>query len=546
MSDKVSLLKNVVDLRVSPEFDSYSKVVIHVGQDDEGEEVYYIAGNDSARTLEIENPWGTQAMANNILADLQSRNFQYQPYKAQRAYLDPSAEIGDAVSVNDIYSGIYRQETNFGALMASDIAAPEEEEVEHEFPYETQSERTFKRVTAETKAQIKIAGDAITAEVTRATAAEGTLSSRITQTATAITSEVTRATTAEGTLRSTITQTANSLTAEITNRTNADNTLSSRISANATEISAKVSQVGGTNSSFGWSLVSSGFVLYSGNKEVFKVNSSGATVSGAITATSGYIGNGTTGFTIGTRHIYNGVTSMTDTAHTGIYLGTDGIVLGKGVFKVTNTGALTASSVNLTGAINATSGTIGSGSSVFTISGRAIRNGMTSLSDTSNNGVYIGTDGISLGGGKFKVDAYGNLTANTGTFTGAVYAKNIQYGGSYGTFNGAGISGGSVGTSQLGNSSVTKAKLAKGIKEWLSEEGIDIEKVKTKANNSWSWVDSVENGSGKIKAGTISSGYYYGTNVDVSSVSCSSFKLNGHTCARYYESAVGYYVMRVS
>ena len=75
------------------------------------------------------------------------------------------------------------------------------------------------------------------------------------------------------------------------------------------------------------------------------------------------IGNGVKPFTIGATtgtnghaYIYNGVTSTGDTAHDGIYIGTDGITLGKGVFKVTTAGALTATSADITGKITATSG----------------------------------------------------------------------------------------------------------------------------------------------------------------------------------------------
>ena len=89
----------------------------------------------------------------------------------------------------------------------------------------------------------KVQADAITAEVTRATAAEGQANSRITQTADAITAEVTRATGAETTLSSRITVNATSITTEVTDRTNADNVLSSRITQTATEITLKADKV---------------------------------------------------------------------------------------------------------------------------------------------------------------------------------------------------------------------------------------------------------------------------------------------------------------
>lgn len=87
------------------------------------------------------------------------------------------------------------------------------------------------------------------------------------------------------------------------------------------------------------------------NSTYFKVDKYGnvkatsGEFSGKITASSGTIG----GFTIGSTSIYNGMTSFTDTNHNGVYLGTNGIALGKGAFKVTSAGALTATNVTVLG-----------------------------------------------------------------------------------------------------------------------------------------------------------------------------------------------------
>ena len=104
---------------------------------------------------------------------------------------------------------------------------------------------------------------------------------------------------------------------------------------------------------------------------------------------------------------------------------------------------ITASGLKVRGEVHATTGYIGSDSQGFEIGASYIRNGMTSYSDTEHNGVYIGTDGISLGGGNFKVDSQGNITASSGTFTGNVYAENIQHGAVGGYLNGSAISSGS-------------------------------------------------------------------------------------------------------
>lgn len=160
MSDIVNLQRRVSEVNVSPQFQNYSKVIIHVS-----DETSYEVGNDTGRTLEITNPFGTQAMAENILASLSG--YQYQPYTADGALLDPAAEVGDAVNVRGAYGGIYTREKTFGRLMKSDVSAPQDEEINHEYAYESPERREFKRSIDEVKASLIIANDRIDASVTR-------------------------------------------------------------------------------------------------------------------------------------------------------------------------------------------------------------------------------------------------------------------------------------------------------------------------------------------------------------------------------------------
>lgn len=160
MSDIVSLARRVSQVDVSPQFDNYSKVVIHVSDD-----TTYVAGNDTGRTLEIDNPFGTQAMANNMLQSL--TGYQYQPYEAQGALLDPAAEIGDAVNMRGAYGGIYTRERTFGRLMKADVSAPHDEEINHEYQFETPEERKFTRQINDVKASLIIANDNIEAKVSQ-------------------------------------------------------------------------------------------------------------------------------------------------------------------------------------------------------------------------------------------------------------------------------------------------------------------------------------------------------------------------------------------
>ena len=94
----------------------------------------------------------------------------------------------------------------------------------------------------------------------------------------------------------------------------------------------------GTN---GWINLRSGTFNYGNGKLVW--DGSTLSVSGKITATTGTIG----GFTIGSSYLANGTTSL-GTGSSSVFVGTNGISCGT-QFKVTNAGAVTASSINMTG-----------------------------------------------------------------------------------------------------------------------------------------------------------------------------------------------------
>lgn len=132
---------------------------------------------------------------------------------------------------------------------------------------------------------------------------------------------------------------------EVDNHEARISTNESDISQQSTKITAKVDKrYQNQGNTFGWTLDTSGFDVWNSGGSVFKVNSSGAEIKGKITANSGYIGNGQSGFTIGNTSIYNGMTSLSDTTNNGIYVGTDGIALGKGAFKVDSNGKATLTS----------------------------------------------------------------------------------------------------------------------------------------------------------------------------------------------------------
>lgn len=146
-----------------------------------------------------------------------------------------------------------------------------------------------------------------------------------------------------------------------------------------------------------------------------KLTATEVDISGAINATSGTIGSGTNKITIGTNSvnasIYYGMTSVSDTQHDGFYIGTDGIALGKGAFKVTNTGSFTA-----------TTGKIGP----WDVNSTSIyRNSST---HGAANGLYFGTSGLSITD-KFQVNSVGKLTATGADISGTIKAYDGEIGG---------------------------------------------------------------------------------------------------------------------
>ena len=148
------------NLLIANQFGAYSKVILNVT-----EELYYEAGNETGRTLELTCPFGTQEMANNILAMLEG--FQYQPYTAERAILDPAAELGDGLTVNGVYGGIFRLSIKSGAVYNADVSAPADEEIEHEYAFIPNSERKIERKIANISSELSVQAGEIAAKVDR-------------------------------------------------------------------------------------------------------------------------------------------------------------------------------------------------------------------------------------------------------------------------------------------------------------------------------------------------------------------------------------------
>lgn len=289
MSDAVNILRSMESFDKAEQFDGFSKVVIIVS-----DEIEYSSGDDTGRTLTLNCPWGTQEIADNILQSI--KGFQYQPMTANGALVDPSAEIGDGISANGVYSGIYSLGIKFNSNFPSDISAPADEEIDEEFPYKSSMERTVERQNKEIRASLSIQAGRITQEVIE--------------------------------------------------RQNQVGELRATLNVQAQQIEAKVSNEGGNSSSFGWKLTAAGWYVYGNGTEKFRVDKNGAYVNGEIRATSGKIG----GFDIQPNYMSYNNQTWGGTNTTGAYIGQSGIQLGKN-FKVDMQGNLTASGGTFGGTI---------------------------------------------------------------------------------------------------------------------------------------------------------------------------------------------------
>ena len=355
----------------SPQFDGYSKVIITVS-----DEIEYVAGNDMGRTMRLTCPWGTPEMAQNILDSI--RGFRYQPYTAEGAILDPAVELGDGIAANNVYGGVYTQKIKFGYRLTATVAAPEDEEIDHEYPYKSKPNKVITREAKQIRAEMRVQADRITMEVNE--------------------------------------------------RKSAVEKLTGQLQIQAGLIEARVTKTGGDASSFGWVLDEASWAIKANNQNVLLATKSGLEIYGKITATSGKIG----GFDIQSNYLSYNNQSWGGTNTTGAYIGQSGIQLGKN-FKVDMQGNLSASSGTFSG--NVYAGNIKHGGDYGTFSGGGISSGSISgnrlIANTISTAYTSNGINISLGyADRFNSARNGDAVSNWYTsylYTAYLYINGTRY-----------------------------------------------------------------------------------------------------------------------
>ena len=158
MSDKVYLGQNVSDLDYDEKLSRISRVNLSVDSDH-----IYTSGDDTGRTLEASCPWGSQAMADSILAKVSG--IDYQPYEASDALLDQAAEIGDGITLGGVYSVLAQSSISLDKQCAANISAPYNDEIDDEYPYKTPEQRKSERQLAYARSLITKTSEEIRLEV---------------------------------------------------------------------------------------------------------------------------------------------------------------------------------------------------------------------------------------------------------------------------------------------------------------------------------------------------------------------------------------------
>ena len=128
------------------------------------------AGDETGYVYEISCPFATQAAANDLLTKL--RGFVYRPFSAEAAVVNPACELGDTLSVPDglggtFLTGLFSSDLVFDSLCAASVSAPEDEELDHEYPYIPASERSFSRKIQNVQSELTLQAQQIAAKVSR-------------------------------------------------------------------------------------------------------------------------------------------------------------------------------------------------------------------------------------------------------------------------------------------------------------------------------------------------------------------------------------------
>ena len=134
----MSLGRNEAAFETSPALAGISRVTLFYDATNA-----FTAGDDTGYALDGDCPWATQNIVNAVLTSLSG--YVYRPFEASDAIIDPAAELGDGVVIDNVTYPIMQIEAVFDAFYTADITAPQDQVIDHEYPYLTRTERALQR-----------------------------------------------------------------------------------------------------------------------------------------------------------------------------------------------------------------------------------------------------------------------------------------------------------------------------------------------------------------------------------------------------------------
>lgn len=157
-SAQLAVGTNVSSLNVSPNRGAYTKVILDVD-----DETAYESGTDETNVLEATCPYATQAVADRVLSELTQYSFLYKPFEAIGCWTNPAVELTDSITFTDtsVLRPVCARTINFGPAMVMDLTAPNDNDIDHEYAFESPTERNYKRTTANVINQLNVNAEGI-------------------------------------------------------------------------------------------------------------------------------------------------------------------------------------------------------------------------------------------------------------------------------------------------------------------------------------------------------------------------------------------------
>ena len=144
-SDSLAVGAAATGLKVAPAMAAWTGATVYWADEEAFE-----AGTDTGRVLTCDCLWATQETANGIVSILSGS--AYQPYTASGAIIDMALELGDSVTVGTtgqtVTGPVWSIDLAAGLIEQADIAAPGEDEIDHEYPYLSYTDRSLRRKVA--------------------------------------------------------------------------------------------------------------------------------------------------------------------------------------------------------------------------------------------------------------------------------------------------------------------------------------------------------------------------------------------------------------